>query len=144
MLAKAECSRSVGDGLWLSLIDHETARAEGTGSIVGQFWFRFNRSKQRQQRRKFMISVISVPSCSFPGDVDFKFLARDTVLPYVENAPCSSPANSNCANTKPSSSSPNRKSASSAMKLRSTARRWFKPAWKARRGGVDVNLPSDF
>jgi hypothetical protein len=38
------------------------------------------------------------------GDTDFKFLARDTVPPYVDNRPCSPPANPNCANTKPSMS----------------------------------------
>ena len=62
------------------------------------------------------------------GGADFKFLARDTVPPYVDNRPCSSPANPNCANTKLSSSSATRKSANSATKLPSTARRWREDA----------------
>src|SRR5438552_15953812 len=38
------------------------------------------------------------------GDADFVFLARYTASPYIDNRPCSSPPNPNCANTKPSMS----------------------------------------
>ena len=44
--------------------------------------------------------------------------------PAWTTAPCSSPANPNWASTKPSSSWPTRKSANSATKSASTARRW--------------------